>query len=349
MDRPRLNAKPASVKPAKKAPVEADVGNYFASPSRDIRFINSGCEVLNCVLGGGYPLGRIVNIVGDKSTGKTLLAIEAAANFFAQYEGHVWYVETEAAFDDRYAAALGLPVQRVLRPKRRVRTVEDLYEHIEAVCQVKDKPGLYIVDSFDALSDNAELDRPIGDNSFGAAKAKKSSEMFRRMVGNVEDSKVCLMIISQIRDNIGVTFGRKYTRSGGKALDFYASQAIYLAQMGQIKKTINKIEKTIGLKLRVKAEKNKIGLPLRECEMPIRFGFGVDDVTANLEWLDTVDSLDAVPAMAGRNLKLVLRKLETMPVEEYELLRKESRKAVRRVWSEVETKFLPTRQKQHTA
>src|SRR3990172_1731587 len=142
-------------------------GLYFSSTKTNIDFISSGCAVLDCVLGGGWPLGRVVNIVGDKSTGKTLLAIEAAANCAATFtKGRIWYREAEAAFDRNYAAALGMPLARVSFGDARLRTVEDLFEDLAGAIKslgVKGPPGLYIVDSLDALSDRAELDRDMGE------------------------------------------------------------------------------------------------------------------------------------------------------------------------------------------
>jgi protein RecA len=334
-----------------KLPVEGDalVGSYFTKPAANLQFISTGCQVLDCTIGGGYVLGRIVNIVGDKSTGKTLLAIEAMANFYHRYRnsGHCWYCETEAAFDNDYAAGLGIDIKRVLRPAKNVRTVEDFFEHLEtAILNRGNMPGLYVLDSLDALSDAAETKRAFDDPAtFGAQKAKKLSELFRRLVRIIEDSRVCVMIISQIRDNIGATFGKKYVRGGGKALDFYASQVIYLAHLGQIKRTRDKVERVTGVNIRAKVDKNKIGLPLRECEFPIRFGFGIDDVIANIEWLQSVGKLDSVRSLDGRNIKLLLLHLDELPRREYEELRIETQAAVRRVWSEIETRFMPSRSK----
>jgi recombination protein RecA len=325
----------------------ADVGAYFTKPTGELGFISSGCALLDCALGGGYPLGRVVNIVGDKSTGKTLLAIEAIANFYKRWrQGHAWYCETEAAFDNNYARALGIDIDRVLRPKSHVRTVEQFFAHLElAIKNRGDLPGLYILDSLDALSDEAELKREFGDSSFGAQKAKKMSEAFRRVIRLVEDSRTAVMIISQVRDNIGVTFGRKHTRSGGRALDFYASQILYLAHLKTLKRTMRKVERVVGVRVRAKVDKNKIGLPLRECEFPIRFGYGIDDVAANIEWLTEVNAIEAVTSLKGVNLKVVMSQLDSMDEREFNTLRNETQKAVRDTWSQVEQRFIPKRAK----
>lgn len=316
-------------------------GAYFKAPSTSHQFISSGCALLDCALGGGYPLGRIVNIVGDKSTGKTLLAIEACANLVARYaDARIWYVECESAFDNAYAKALGFPVDKVKFVKNK-NTVEDLFTHLEKIIALdSDAPGLYIVDSLDALSDAAEMSRAMDEGSYGAAKAKKMSELFRRLTRQLGTANICLLIISQVRDAIGVRFGVKYSRTGGRALDFYASQVMYLAQVGSIKKTVRKVERKIGLEIRAKITKNKIGIPLREADFNILFGFGVDDIAANLEWLKAVDHIDSAAYRKGT-------KVETMSDAEVAEYRTELATEVEHVWYQVEATFLPKRKKYH--
>jgi len=277
------------VKKATKNDTEIElIGNYFTK-DKPVQFISSGCAVLDCVIGGGYPLGRVVNIVGDKSTGKTLLAIEAFANFKKQYPtGKMYYHEAEAAFDFEYAQALGMP-EDVRVPIGN--TIEDLFNNLDKVIKFhleNEIPGIYVVDSLDALSDKAEQERGIEEGSYAMNKQKKLGELFRRLVGDIQKTNVCIMIISQVRDNIGVMFGEKHKRSGGKALDFYASQVLWLSQTGQIPKTVNGIKRTIGVEIKAKCKKNKISLPFRECDFPIMFGYGIDDVTANLDFLTKV-------------------------------------------------------------
>lgn len=321
-------------------------GSYFTSSKSDLDFVSSGCTLLDAVLGGGYVLGRIANLVGDKSTGKTLLAIEACANFSAQYpEGKIWYAEAEAAFDRKYAAALGLPVKQVEFVEE-IYTVEDVYEKLEEILKSKDaqQPGLFILDSLDALSDRAELDRGISEGTYGASKPKQLSQMFRRLVQKVEKSKVCIIIISQVRDNIGVTFGRKTTRSGGRALDFYASQVLYLAHMGTEKRTINKVQRPVGVTIKAKCDKNKVGLALRECQFSIKFGYGVDDFKASLDWLAEVGKLDLVGTDKNK-LSFYIKKTEALPDKDYHKETQRISKIVKAEWNRIENGFLPTRTK----
>ena len=293
-------------------------GLYFSSAKKNYQFVSSGCTVLDCVLGGGWSLGHIANIVGDRSSGKTLLAMEAIANFFLSYDnGWVRYVEAESAFDIDYANALGIPMDRV-EMVNNLDTVETVFEDLSGLA--RKTPGLYIIDSLDALSDEAEMGRAIGEGSFGAAKAKKLSELFRRLVRKLKRQNVCVLVISQVRDNIGAMFGEKHSRSGGKALDFYASQILWLAHLKTVKRTINKIERPTGIMVRARCKKNKIGLPFRQADFSLRFGYGIEDTECSQEFLQTVG-------------KAVPKTPEAL------------REAVIREWYNVERKFLPERRK----
>lgn len=298
-------------------------GLYFASPPGGIEFIPSGCVLLDCVLGGGWPIGRIANIVGDKSTGKTLLAIEAIANFSRTYpRGKVRYAESEAAFDPDYAKALGISLPDSCLNE--VQTVEEMHADLLAFCESCSKaraPGLYILDSLDALSDAEEMERDMTKGSYGAKKPRLLSELFRRVKRLLQESKVCFIVISQVRDAIGVTFGDKLSRSGGRALDFYASQALWLAHLGVRKRTINKTERAIGITIRARCKKNKISLPFRECELTISFGYGIEEEESLSAWLKEVGA-----SAAGLSLE-------------------DLRQRTREKWSQIETDFIPKRSK----
>jgi recombination protein RecA len=321
-------------------------GLYFTSPKNHIDFINSGAQILDCVVGGGWPLCRLVNIVGDKSTGKTLLAIEAIANFERQYpDGLTAYAEAEAAFDDNYAMALGVDMTKVRRPE--VSTVEELFDSLQRFIQLvgPDGCGLYVVDSLDALSDKAEQERKISDSTYGASKPKQLGQLFRRLIKPLEKSKVCVIIISQTRDNIGVTFGEKHTRSGGRALDFYASIILWLAHLGQIKRQIGGITRPVGIQVKAKCKKNKIGLPFRECSFDIIFGYGIDDISSNLDFLKSIKRIHKVD---GKYIDsgLQFRQLLENAGPKYKAhLINDLNSAVMKAWFSVEKTFLPPRGK----
>lgn len=341
-------AKPPTVR-RKRVSVDTPVANYFASGTdKDLQFISTGCSVLDSVLGGGYVLGRVCNIVGDKSSGKTLLAIEACANFAHQYpDGFIRYAEAEAAFDERYAAALGMPVDRVEFADD-IFTIEDFFEDLTKVMdKLGDRPCVYVLDSLDALSDRAEQARKIDEGSFGMTKQKKLGELFRRLVQRLEKSRVFLLVISQIRDKIGVSFGETKTRSGGKSLDFYASQVVWLSEIEKMKRTIDKVDRVTGVRVRARCKKNKIGLPFRECEFPILFGYGVDDLTAAAEWLIDVNREDRLAeiGLSKAGYKIRIGNIRGKGGDDAQQLRQQLKDIVVQEWCAIETKFLPTSRK----
>ena len=326
-------------------------GSYFPE-SKEVEVISSGCEVFNCVLGGGWALGRIANLVGDKSTGKTLLAIEACCNFLMKFptSGKARYSEPEAAFDKSYAAALGLPIERIdFADDSSINTVEDFYDDLNAFLDSmeKDEPGIYVLDSLDALSSKAEKERAFGDPAYGDGKAKDLSKLFRMLTQKIKTKRVLVLIISQTRDAIGVTFGSKKTRSGGKALDFYSSQIVWLAQVATLKKVIKGVTRVVGVSIQARCKKNKVGVAFRECSFDIKFGFGVDDVAANVKWLASVNRLGLInqPGLNTAGVNKYLTTLELHSEESYRTLSGKIKEAVWKAWAQVEADFAPKRKK----
>lgn len=333
-----VRERPKLVAPAKSL--------YFTSEKPNINFVKSGCAVLDCALGGGYAIGRMTNIVGDKSTAKTALATEAIINFTREYpSGAAAYRETEAAFDTQYAAAMGMPVDKVDfgNPDEPMLTVEDFARDFDRFLDVRIKGGqvgIYVLDSLDALSDEAEMERDFGKATYGMAKAKGLSEFFRRTARKIEQSKVLLLVVSQVRENIGVAFGEKYRRAGGKSLDHYASQILWLAAAGSLKRTIKGVERTYGVSIKAKVKKNKVGLAFRDADFDFIFGYGVDDLAASVEWLAAVKQWpDEMPP------KKYLESVASLNDADYAKECQKMGKLVRQAWAEVETSFLPKRSK----
>jgi len=317
-------------------------GNYFSSPKKNIKFFSSGSTLLDLALGGGWAESRIANIIGTKSTGKTLLAIEAATNFAKKYpKGKIRYRESEAAFDLDYAKALGMPEDRVDFDVK-LDTVEDLFKDLNKIVDKGAHEELYIVDSLDALSDEAEMNRDFTEGSYGTGKAKAMSKMFRMLVSKMSDRKVTLIVISQIRDKIGVTYGKKVARSGGHAMDFYASQVVMLTELGKMTKTYSGIKRPIGIIIKAYVEKNKISLPFREAEFRIRFGYGLDDCESCLDWLALAKHL---PDLGIKDVKKHLNEMEAMDNQEYFAEERRIHDVVAKCWYTIETGFLPTRKK----
>lgn len=318
--------------------------DYFVDQESPLEFVDSGCAVLNCVLGGGWPLSRIVNVVGDESTGKTLLAIEALANFKRKYpKGRMFYRESEAAFDEQYAEALGMPVDDVefIAPDKFV-TVEDFYEDLRScvdACLDRGVPGFYVVDSLDALTSRDEIGRDFDEGSYETKKAKQMGKLFRMCAADVGRAQICLMVVSQTRDKIGISFGGpKKTRSGGRSLDFYASQVLWLSHRDKMDETRNKVKRVVGVHIRAQMRKSKIALPYRECDFTIRFGHGIDSLSSSLDWLESVKRLDEVTEVDSR--RTYENRVAKMTDDEYWVEVRRVDREVVRIWREVESTFL---------
>lgn len=324
-------------------------GNYFSAPASDVDFIPTGCQLLDLALGGGWAERKVCNVIGDSSSGKSLLATEGLANFLAKYpKGKGRLRDVEDAFIPSYAGNLGIDVDKIDFGKKKLLTVEDLHADIKEVTAKARGPEFYVLDSVDALSDEAELGRDFGDATFGGNKAKKMSELFRRIMAMIEASSVTLLIVSQVRADIGPFASARGTKqSGGWALRFYRSQALYLSTKGKIYKTIHGIKKPLGINVRAFVDKNRVGLPYREAEFPILFGYGIDDVAASLNWLKSIKKLDSVGisnSIDDKGLGLVKRQYTTQDGAP-KVSAEEVAAAVRRHWYEIEEKILPTRKK----
>lgn len=332
----RVRLETAPPVPAKRVAKKADPGT--------VTFTSTGCTLLDCALGGGWAEKRVINVIGDRSAGKTLLAFEGAANFLLKHRsGRVKYDECEAAFDPRYLSNLGMPLERITFGDR-LNTVEDMFDSLNDTMKKSKVPTLEIIDSLDALSDKAELDRDFGDATYGTGKARDLSKLFRMLVRDMERSNLTLMIISQVRSKIGLSFGRQTTRAGGRALDFYASQVVYLQHVGTANRTISGIKRPVAYDITAKVDKNKVGPPLREATFKLEFGYGINDLETCLSWLKEVGHLSDV-GTSDTGWKKWMRGIHEAPDDVYlsELARVQT--AVRTRWVEIESGFLPKRRK----
>lgn len=319
-----------------------DPGGLFLQATTGPQRFSSGCALLDCVMGGGWPRGRVSNVVGDFSTGKTQLAIEACANYaLVVPDGKIVYCETEAAFDQGYAQRVGLPADRVLFPNGQesgiaIDTVEKLIKDIDKRLAKVQHGMLYVVDSMDAISDEAEKARDLDKGTYGAAKPKLLSEFFRTRGAEMARKDVTLLIVSQVRDAIGVLWGKKQRRSGGKALDFYSSLVVWLAKVKTIERTVKKVKRAVGVQIRAKAEKNKVGTPNQDCEFPIYFNFGIDDVEAAFDWFEETGLLKVAHEAIGFGHPDIAK----MDPKEYRRARAKLNKFVREAWADVDEAFL---------
>jgi len=268
-------------------------------------YIPTGSMLLNLCcsdsIWGGYGTGKMVNLIGDSSSGKTLLALTMLAEMayskeFSEYR--LIYDDVECALEFDVEMLFGKKLARRLEPppgstedKPYSDTIQDFQYHMEQALRSR-KPFVYVLDSFDALTSVEERERtekyleayrkgkdPGG--SYRVEKPKVASEILRQVVGGLRDTRSLLLIISQTRDNLDALSFQRKTRSGGNALRFYAAHEIWLAVAGKIKRK----DRVVGVRVKAKVTKNKLTGKLRECEFNIYYDYGVDAVGECVDFL----------------------------------------------------------------
>jgi recombination protein RecA len=264
------------------------------TPTDVTEWLSTGCSVLDLVIANkanaGIPVGRITEINGLESSGKSLLGAHILAST-QKKDGIAVYIDTETSVSREFLRTIGVNLENMLY--LHMETVEDIFEAIESIIvkireSDKDRLVTILVDSLAAASTKVEMEADFEKDGWATAKAIIISKAMRKITQMIGRQRVALVFTNQLRQKLGVMFGDPWTTSGGKALPFHASIRLRLKNMGQIK---DKKTNTIGIKCRAQVIKSRLGPPLRHADFQLYFDSGIDDYAG---WLGVLKDYNLV-------------------------------------------------------
>ncbi len=334
-------------------------------------YLNTGSRVLNLALAGdawvgGWAGQRLVNVVGDTTTGKTLLACEAVNQlYYNWHKKHKMgvkcsYRDVEAAFDYSLGEDFGMPLDWIDwgNEDNPIETIQQWFTEIYRELRKEDTYDchLSILDSLDGISEDAEIKRAeqladgkkLESGTYGTQKAKEISAGLRLVSQRVKKKNMIIFVVSQVRQQIGnVHRVRSFTRSGGKALDHYSSQVVWLADKEKIYKTVNKKKFKVGKTVQVRIAKNRLGREDTIVDIDILDRYGIDDIGTIINWLESYDFIEkkkqsyVFKGVTASRDKLIEK------IEKSDKLYEDLVNYLQKCWNEVENKLKPKRKKKY--
>lgn len=267
------------------------------TPTDVDEWVSTGSSILDLAISnkpnGGLPVGRIVEINGLESSGKSLVAAHVLATT-QQKDGIAVYIDTENALSGTFLRSIGVDTGNMMYVTSN--TVEQIFSNIERIISFvrdseKNKLVTIVVDSLAAASTEAEMSGDYDKDGWATGKAIIISKAFRKITQLIGRERILLIFTNQLRQKLGVMFGDPWTTSGGKGLPFHASVRIRLKSVGQIKKKTTTIEEVVGIKIRAQIIKNRVGPPYRQADFDMFFDRGIDDSD---NWLQILKDNDLI-------------------------------------------------------